>query len=1254
MTEQVVAQARQAGRQLAAQAARRLPPVARRGVRKSWQRLRPYAKRVFYSRIAAPLVSIVLPVYNVERYLPECLDSVLSQSYRHLQVILVDDGSPDRSIEIIRRYAAQDRRIQVIRQDNAGLGAARNAGARHARGSFLMFLDADDVLREDAILSYVRTIRRTGSDFVVGSYDRMDSNRRWPAASWIRSAHRFSRLGTTLAQSPDAVVNAVAWSKFYRRSFWEHHGFAFPEGVLYEDQALSARAYAEASTFDILAKVTYGWRVREDRSSITQQATLRNDLRDRLRAAESSLAELDRPGLEHVHAARLAQYLSNDFRLSIKTAQHADDEFWELLIDGLRRLTARATNEVWSKVSAQHRLAIMLVTKGHRSAAVDFVGLGHNNPKNMPALVRDGNVYLDPPVRQVLGLAATDPLLALAEHQLGLVSVIRRVWWDADHRWHVQGWAYIDNLDLAQVPTDPDDPAALHTLITAVEQTSGVEVPLEVELTPSVEVTAVSKHRYADYERSVFHAVFDVPAALARLRDDAGPRTPPGRNGRVGVDRSDWSLRVTVSAAGIRRIGPLIGPDTAGSPGRLLSEFLPDGRLVEVAHAARTGLRLSARRPPCVVAGVRLAGRELTLSVTGSQDIAPRHVELTATRSMQVLRASLERAGGGLRARVRIPPTGTDRESRERLRSETWTVSVVSNDGTRSPAVWPPEESHPELQPANPRPIRTASGNLGIVDEPAGVRIESAVITEQGLVLAGALIVGADEGSDNGPDQHSDLVLRLYSAKLQTSAAAAMTGPRRFTATLPLEADPWGFGQLPLASGEYEVTARLGDDAVPVRATDALISTLPITFRTPRLLGRIRLIKPDLIGLRLEPPLADTERGARRQQRLQDALRDRLSDPTYQPGAILLRSYYGEICGCNPAALHRYLHEYQKDHQLPGGPYTDYFAIKDYSVRVPEGAIGVLHDSAEWYRLLHDAQFLMDNMHQPIYHKKPAHQVQIQTFHGYPFKQMGRSHWARQNRDITHVRSYLERAADWDYLVSPAGYGSSALAREFGFPNTVLEIGYPRNDVLLSPVADKITAEVRGRLGIRSNQIAVLYGPTFRDTMSVDDSTAAMVDFLDVDRLADIVGRQFVIMVRGHAFNARLGTRVGSRRTIIDVTDYPDVADLCLASDAAILDYSSLRFDYGLTGKPMIFMVPDLVQYQTEARGSLWAYEPTAPGPLLTSTDEVGAALRDLDRIRDEYAAAYATFRRDYLDLDDGHATQRLVDAVFRAVDEPT
>jgi CDP-glycerol glycerophosphotransferase len=121
---------------------------------------------------------------------------------------------------------------------------------------------------------------------------------------------------------------------------------------------------------------------------------------------------------------------------------------------------------------------------------------------------------------------------------------------------------------------------------------------------------------------------------------------------------------------------------------------------------------------------------------------------------------------------------------------------------------------------------------------------------------------------------------------------------------------------------------------------------------------------------------------------------------------------------------------------------------------------------------------------------------------------------------------------------------------------------------------------------------------------------------------------------------------VGSRRGCIEVTDYPEVSDLYLAADAGIVDYSSLRFDFGVTGKPMIFHVPDLQRYK-DTRGWLFDFEPTAPGPLVDTTEEVVDRLLDLDGVRAEHAAAYQRFHDDYLDLDDGHAGQRLVDAVF-------
>ena len=247
---------------------------------------------------------------------------------------------------------------------------------------------------------------------------------------------------------PEIQVNAVAWSKCYRRRFWTDNRLEFPAGLLYEDQAVSSRAYVAAASFDVLAKVLYNWRFRDDRSSISQQTADVRDLRARLNAAYQSLAELDRPGFSRAREVRLAHYLSNDFPLSIKAAQRGDDEFWEVLREGLTRLTDQITPFVWARVSAQHRVATMLVIENRRAEATWFVGLGHNNPKHSPTVAQGGRVYFDSEVRQVLGMELTDPLLALADHQLNLITATRRVFWTADDLLQVEGWAYIDNLSL--------------------------------------------------------------------------------------------------------------------------------------------------------------------------------------------------------------------------------------------------------------------------------------------------------------------------------------------------------------------------------------------------------------------------------------------------------------------------------------------------------------------------------------------------------------------------------------------------------------------------------------------------------------------------------------------------------------------------------------------------------------------------------------------------------------------------------------
>jgi CDP-glycerol glycerophosphotransferase len=157
--------------------------------------------------------------------------------------------------------------------------------------------------------------------------------------------------------------------------------------------------------------------------------------------------------------------------------------------------------------------------------------------------------------------------------------------------------------------------------------------------------------------------------------------------------------------------------------------------------------------------------------------------------------------------------------------------------------------------------------------------------------------------------------------------------------------------------------------------------------------------------------------------------------------------------------------------------------------------------------------------------------------------------------------------------------------------------------------------------------------------------TAKLFDGLDLEALAERLGTSYAVVVRGHNYNLREGMSPLTGK-VWDVSDYPEINDLVLAADVAVLDYSSIRFDWLITGKPVVFFVPDLRDYLS-TRKVLFDFPPTAPGPLLATTSEVAEALLDLGSVISEYAAARELFNKEFNRLHDGRATERVINAFF-------
>ena len=217
------------------------------------------------------LISVIVPVYNVEAYLPRCVDSILNQTYSNLEIILVDDGTKDDSDKICDDYAEKDRRIRVIHKENGGLSSARNAGIDIARGEYLAFVDSDDWIEPDALESLLRTAREQQTELVIAG--------RWDVKAKTGEKKKGlcpEKLETIPAEEAVRRIftwdhcDSASWDKLYHRRLFRE--IRFPVGKICEDVPIMYRIVLDAGRVAMLDKPVYNYFHRD--GSITTTKTI--------------------------------------------------------------------------------------------------------------------------------------------------------------------------------------------------------------------------------------------------------------------------------------------------------------------------------------------------------------------------------------------------------------------------------------------------------------------------------------------------------------------------------------------------------------------------------------------------------------------------------------------------------------------------------------------------------------------------------------------------------------------------------------------------------------------------------------------------------------------------------------------------------------------------------------------------------------------------------------------------------------------
>ena len=320
-----------------------------------------------------PLLSAAVISYNTAPWLPACLDSMLAQGVDGTEIVVVDDGSTDESVEIVQEYAAAHPSVVLVQQENGGVSAARRTGIDRSRGRYLTLVDSDDRVSPGAWARMVATLEQTGSDLVVGAAERVDGERRF-MTPLMRRNHRVERLGITLEDQPLMLADVFAWNKVFRRSSWDKVGVEFALGMSYQDQPALTQVLLAAERFDVLTDVVYEWTVRGDQTSATQQRRTLPNLRQRVVTKQMTIDRVQRDGSARLLPVLYGEVLPIDMWEHFRAVPGCDDEYWTMLRDAVRDIWGPHTMPFeQTAVPVQQRLMGCLVAQDRRTDLLELL-----------------------------------------------------------------------------------------------------------------------------------------------------------------------------------------------------------------------------------------------------------------------------------------------------------------------------------------------------------------------------------------------------------------------------------------------------------------------------------------------------------------------------------------------------------------------------------------------------------------------------------------------------------------------------------------------------------------------------------------------------------------------------------------------------------------------------------------------------------------------------------------------------------------
>ena len=354
-------------------------------------------RRTVAGRSPAPDVSVVVIGYNDRANLPHAIRSVLDQTLRNLEVVVVDDASTDDSVEVAEEIARADPRVSVVRlpENSGGCSRPRNVGMEHARAPYVMFLDSDDVYERHACKNLLVAAERTGADVVGGRVVRVNLTK-GKESPWAKELYAARAVFRGVWENPTLFFDPLSTNKIYRKDFLDRHHIRFPEGVHYEDSLFSTKVYCLAETIAVIPNLVYVWRVVEDAEghSITQRRYEFENFRDRIAVHRMMDEFLRENGGADLKVHKDFKFIRHDLNLYLTDLAHRDADYQRKFMHLAADYLATVSDETLDMVYPLERICVHMIRRldvPETLKTVDYLRYGFKLSTDL--VRRDGRVY---------------------------------------------------------------------------------------------------------------------------------------------------------------------------------------------------------------------------------------------------------------------------------------------------------------------------------------------------------------------------------------------------------------------------------------------------------------------------------------------------------------------------------------------------------------------------------------------------------------------------------------------------------------------------------------------------------------------------------------------------------------------------------------------------------------------------------------------------------------------------------------------